>query len=267
MIYNENMQPVSQPSKNTTASSGLSSEELNTYRNHGFVELDGRFSADEVAVWQAECDRLLGLTTLLHPDNLRFEFANDKVWKFDPLVDISPVFARLAADPRVLGPLSVIYGGRKPMLFKDKLIYKPAGTRGNGLHQDYANWQGFPTSLITVTIAIDGGTRENGCTEIFAGHTRGLITEPGKKGYMLDPAQIDEGTVRYFESQPGDIALFHCCTPHRAGENRSANQRRQLFLTYNDSADGDLYLAHYWHMWNYRTGPLDADSKIRAYFR
>jgi len=266
LLYDGAMSTAIQPQKTTPPATGLSPSELDEYRDGGFVRLGGRFTVDEVALWQAECQRLLGLTELIHSDNLRFEFAKGQVWKFDPLVDISPVFAQLAHDPRILGPLSTIYGGRKPTLFKDKLIYKPAGTRGNGLHQDYTWWQSFPTSMITVTIAIDGGTRENGCTEIFAGHSRGLISELGTLAY-LDPAQIDEGTVRYFESQPGDFALFHCFAPHRAGENRSTGQRRQLFLTYNDSADGDHYRAHYRHMWDYRRTALDAADRARAYFR
>lgn len=242
----------------------LSATEQGEYRQGGYLSLAGRFGADDVAAWRAECDRLLGLGDLLHPDNLRFEMADGKVWKFDPLVDISPVFAALAHDPRILDPLASLYGGRRPALFKDKLIYKPPGTRGNGLHQDYAYWQGFPTSLVTVTIAIDGGTRENGCTEIFAGHDWGLMSEPMGG---LDETRIDPATVRYFESEPGDMALFHCFAPHRAGENRSSSPRRQLFLTYNDSADGEHYDAHYRHMWNYRTASLDETARKRAYFR
>ena len=152
------------------STNGLTESELSDYQSRGFVPLDGRFTADEVAAWQAECDRLLGFKDLLDPDNLRFEFAKGHVWKFDPLVDISPLFAQLSRDPRILAPLSTIYGGRDPVLFKDKLIYKPPGTHGSGLHQDYTWWQGFPTSMITVTIAIDGGTRENGCTDPHSTH-------------------------------------------------------------------------------------------------
>jgi len=262
--------PVAAPS-----AAGLTPAELADYQRIGFVRLGGRFSADEVAKWREECTRLLNLSHLIDENNLRLEMANRKscpnqgkgtIWKFDPLVDISPVFAQLARDPRITAPLAALYDGREPVLFKDKLILKPPGTHGNGLHQDYTWWQGFPTSLVTVTIAIDGGTRKNGCTEIFAGHTRGLLTEPGKLSF-IEPGVVDEGTVNHFESQPGDIALFHCFAPHRAGENRSSEHRRQLFLTYGDSADGDHYQAHYRHMWDYRKAPMEPADRERAFFR
>ena len=54
------------------STAGLTSSELADYQRTGFVRLGGRFSADEVATWQAECDRLLGLGEVRHPDNLRF---------------------------------------------------------------------------------------------------------------------------------------------------------------------------------------------------
>ena len=117
-----------------------------------------------------------------------------------------------------------------------------------------------------MTIAIDSGTRENGCTEIYAGHAGGLLHEPGVLGF-LDAALIDPKTLQLFESQPGDFALFHCFAPHRAGENRSTKPRRQLFLTYNDSADGDHYQAHYRHFRQYSRDSLDAETRARAYFR
>ena len=44
-------------------------------------------------------------------------------------------------------------------------------------------------------------------------------------------------------------------------------QRRQLFLTYCDSADGDHYDAHYHHMWGYRKDTLEPAERERAFFR
>ena len=35
--------------------------------------------------------------------------------------------------------LSSIYNGYESVLFKDKLIFKPADSHGNGIHQGY-NW-------------------------------------------------------------------------------------------------------------------------------
>jgi hypothetical protein len=87
------------------SATSLTPAERAEFARSGYLRLAGRFAAGEVAAWRAECDRLLGLTDHIHPDNLRVEMAGGRVWKFDPLVDISPVFAALARDPRITAPL------------------------------------------------------------------------------------------------------------------------------------------------------------------
>lgn len=239
-----------------------------TYHADGFVNLPGLIDTGSIARIAAAIDDLPRRHAhLIAEDNIRFEFANGRVWKWDPVIDLCPEIAELVRDRRIMDVLRDIYGGREGRLFKDKLIIKPPGSRGNGLHQDYTYWQGFPTSLLTVTVSIDSGTRENGCTEIYTGlHTRGLLHEPGYLGDLPDAA-VAGHTPQYFESHPGDVAIFHCWAPHRAGVNSSPKPRRQLFLTYHDSADGDHYAAHYRHMVEYRTRHLPEADRARHSIR
>src|SRR5207302_10362509 len=100
---------------------------------------------------------------------------------FDRVVDLSPACRRLAEDGRLLAALGVLYGD-EARLFKDKLIYKPPGVKGYGLHQDWIAWKGFPRSFLTVLVPIDASTVANGCTEVFPGyHHQGcLSTEDGQ---------------------------------------------------------------------------------------
>jgi len=252
----------------TTTMPALSEAQVRSYDETGYLHLPGLIPADETAVIAAAIDRLpIEQAGLIAPTNSRFEFVGEQVWKWDPVTDVCPAIATLAADPRILAAVSDLYEGRAPVPFKDKLILKPAGSRGNDLHQDYTWWQGFPTSLLTVTISIDAGTRANGCTEIYPGmHRAGLLHEPGYLGRLPD-AVVAGRQPLYFASQPGDVAIFHCFTPHRAGVNGSERPRRQLFLTYNDSRDGELYAAHYRHMHDYRVRSLPAEQRAGWYHR
>lgn len=252
----------------TTTMPVLTADQIRTWEDTGYLHLPGLLPASEIAAIAAAIDALPERhRDLIDPDNTRFEFTDGKIWKWDPVTDLCPEIAALARDPRILDAVAALYEGRAPVLFKDKLICKPAGSRGNGLHQDYTWWQGFPTSLLTVTISIDAGTRANGCTEIYPGmHRDGLLHEPGYLGMLKDDV-VAGRAPQYFESQPGDVALFHCFTPHRAGENRSERQRRQLFLTYNDSRDGDHYAAHYRHMHDYRTHDIPEAARARSHHR
>ncbi len=251
---------------------GLDKEQQAAFHRDGFLHLRGVFGAEDVAAWREAAEALLSRDDLVHPDNLRIAFVKGSgvglrpVWKIDPFVDLHTTFGALTRDRRILDVLASLYEGREPRLFKDKLIYKPPGGHGSGIHQDYHWWQGFPTSLISVMVAIDPANETNGCTEVFPGYQQGLLTEAGKWTHLKDSAvkEIDKGTP--IITDPGDIALFHCHTPHRAAANHSSQFRRQAFLTYNDSRDGEHYFAHREHFWRYVTMNREADAKRRAYF-
>jgi ectoine hydroxylase-related dioxygenase (phytanoyl-CoA dioxygenase family) len=75
---------------------------------------------------------------------------------------LSPAFAKLALGERTVGATSSLYGERA-CLFKDKLIFKPPGAAGYALHQDYTSWDSFPESFVTVIVAIDPSSAQNGC--------------------------------------------------------------------------------------------------------
>lgn len=218
-------------------------------------------------------DRALSLSRefQLEPKyNLRFEMlADDQPWKIDPFVSISPLFSALVRDRRIMDRLACLYDGYEAVLFKDKLIFKPPDSHGNGLHQDYNWWQGFPHSLLTVSVALDASTKENGCTELWTGHHQGFLHEPGSLDKtQIDPERLANEARVYVELEPGDIAIFTCFTPHAAAANTSDSARRMLFLSYNDSRDGEHYAAHYEHFRWYRTRPdrMEEAERTKYYF-
>ena len=71
----------------------------------------------------------------------------------------------------ILGPLASLLGD-EPSLFKDKLILRPPGTEGYGLHQDYAyyGWTGVPADqILAVQIAIDDADADTRFAAAVAG--------------------------------------------------------------------------------------------------
>lgn len=254
----------------------LDKVEIGEYEKKGYLILRGVFHMDEIEVYRQESheliDRAMTICSEFRLDpiyNLRFEMLGDgQPWKIDPFVSISPLFSALVRDRRIMDRLASLYDGYEAVLFKDKLIYKPPNSHGNGIHQDYNWWQGFPHSLLTVSIALDESIQKNGCTELWTGHHKGFLHEPGS----LDKATIDRGRLEgeehiYVELAPGDIAIFTCFTPHAAASNSSDSDRRILFLSYNDSRDGEHYTAHYEHFRWYRTRPdIMSEAEREKYF-
>lgn len=244
-----------------------------TFHEKGYLVLRGLFTEEEVAAWSAESDRLVGLSDLIHEDNLRVGFRTNRegeryIEKFDPLVDISPVFEALARDERILTPLREIYND-DALLFKDKLIFKWPGVAGYTMHQDAAMWQPFPfETLISVMVAIDGADESNGGLELFARYHDRLLSTPGEiRNMNEEERKLVTGPGELVETSPGDVILFHALTPHQSGYNTSDRTRRQLYLTYNPAKHGNLYDAHYDHFRTYATRHLSDEAKQKKFFR
>lgn len=246
---------------------GLTESELAQYHEHGYIVKKGLLGelAEQL---QSEADALLAMSELQLDGNLRLEMSGDpsRIWKIDPFTDLSPFWGRMVRDRRICDALASIYEGREPRLLKDKLIYKPPHTKGNPLHQDYTWWQGLPTSAISVCIAVDYTTVENGATTLYPGkHHQGLLKPPGKLTF-LDRAMVDSVEPDVVCAEPGDVIFFGCFTPHEAGPNTTDGFRRQIFLTYNDSADGEWRAAHYDHFFSYRLQGNDEETKAKSFY-
>jgi ectoine hydroxylase-related dioxygenase (phytanoyl-CoA dioxygenase family) len=138
-------------------------------------------------------------------------------------------------------------------LSKDKLIFKPPGALGYARHQDYISWRSFPTTFLTVIVAIDPSGADNGATEVFpVYYQRGCLTARDGMYHELSPDMVDLSRGVMLNLQPGDIALFSGYTPHRSASNRSQQFRRLLYLSYNASSDGgEQREKHYaeFHQW------------------
>jgi hypothetical protein len=214
-----------------------------------------------------ESTLLAGRRDLISTRNLRCRFrphvanASSLFETYDPITDLSPAAAAIAADTELLAALQQLYGEAAD-LFKDKLIYKPAGCPGYPLHQDWIAWPGFPRSFLTVLVPYERATLANGCTIAYAGYHRdGSLSLADGEFHELPSSLVDEARAVPLELDPGDVAIFSGFTPHRSSENRSAGSRRQLYLSYNRRSEGgDQRGAHYeeFHRWLRRRLPPES---------
>src|SRR5262245_33724116 len=138
----------------------LTEAQVRSYHERGFLVLRGVFAPAEMALVSMEAERLLLRKDLIDTRNLRCRWqpgcdSGECLFEtFDPVIDLSPLLASLARDPRLLSALGALYG-EEAFLFKDKLIFKPPTAKGYDLHQDYIAWQCFPRRFVTAAVAID----------------------------------------------------------------------------------------------------------------
>lgn len=127
----------------------------------------------------------------------------------------------------------------EPCLFKEKVNYKLPGGGGFEAHQDAPAFQSFGQRYhITLLVAVDAQTRENGCLE-FSDPVPMYETLAQSPGGTIDPTLEAQRPWRPLELAAGDVVFFDSYLPHRSGPNRSAEPRRALYITYNRRSEGD----------------------------
>jgi 2-aminoethylphosphonate dioxygenase len=249
----------------------LTREQVRAYHDDGYLVLRNVFSKERVASLGEEGDRIAREhADLIDPRNMRVRFrphveTGDPVFEvFDPIADLSPHADEVARDTYLLDILHDIYG-EPAKLFKEKLIYKQAGAIGATLHQDWIGWPGFPETFLTVLVAIDPFTHENGATEVYPGlHKSGYLSPKDGQHHLLSEDSLGATPVTLL-LEPGDIAIFGCFTPHKSAPNNSQASRRGYFISYNASSDGGYqYTKHYreFHDWIRAKSPVDIRDQL-----
>ena len=141
--------------------------------------------------------------------------------------------------------------GQTMVLFKEKLNLKPPGGSGFAPHLDGPSLrmalqgENGPKTFVTVMVAIDNMTSQNGCLRVVKGpwaqddtveviqpEANGNPDAGGRAGAI--PLQVAE-TLEFedLSCEGGSIAAFGEWTPHRSTANTSPFPRRAVFLTYN----------------------------------
>ncbi len=128
--------------------------------------------------------------------------------------------------------------GEPAVMFKDKINFKLPGGDGFKPHQDQqAGWSVYASLFITVMVAVDDATAENGCLEIAPGHhKRGLL---GPEWRPLSASDMVGFELKPLSARAGDVVFFDSYVPHGSQPNLSDGPRRVLYVTYNRSREGD----------------------------
>ena len=213
------------------------------WASHGWMLLPEFLGTDELGPLRGEADRLIDRKEYFDERGV-VPFSPTRSDRLDPVTDLAPLFAALAADPRLLGLAGSVLGGQ-PQLMKDKFIAKPSGANGYGTHQDGAYWVGLGVDfdrMLTIAIFLDDAKAAQGPIECASGFHRTLLTGPDG---AIDPDDCTLGSFAVIEANAGDVLLLHSLTPHRSGPNRSDRMRRALLFSYGVDDKPDLYGRYY----------------------
>ena len=154
---------------------GFSEADVEAYWREGLGDREGDVRFRRRVRLDRRCDRLWG-SVVVDRSNPRVQWRKHQdgvevADRIDPVLDISPAFAALVADARLVAAVSRLLDGTAAP-FKAKLIAKRPGTGGYGLHQDYPYWAKLGLAageFVNALVPFDPFDAANGSPEMFSG--------------------------------------------------------------------------------------------------
>ena len=227
------------------------------FEKEGYLIVENLLSTEEVERCQAEIHRLHAFAAGHESDAekaraeiarrhvQREPFAKDETQannlpvlrKAENTRQYSEVFRDLAQHPKLIEVIQELTGSDDLLLFRSTLMFKPAfHGSSHGLHQDSAYWPMDPPNLVTVSIALNDATPENGCFKVIPkSHLWGMQSW-GNIAREQDAKLTDRTEV---EAQQMDVPLaagsalfFHSLMVHGSGPNTTPNPRNTALYAY-----------------------------------
>jgi len=205
----------------------LSQAEVEAYQRDGQLTPQHRLSPDLLARMTRSIEALIEANADIRPEQLvgaHIKKSDDTgVRGVEDLLDLACHPDILDAVEQVMGPDLILWGSQ--------VFSKPAGD-GMAIpwHQDGQYWPVRPLRTVTVWIAIDPATVENGCMRVIPGtHKDGLLEHASSddQGLALNQGLtgVDESAARDVELEPGQFSLHDVMLIHGSNANTSGKRR------------------------------------------
>jgi len=230
----------------------LTEEQKQQWEEDGFLILSDLLTDEEkllFAQWAAE---ILSWPEYQGKWMIYYEYSKDEYRKkmISRIENFSPYHDGLNAiirGPTIVQTLSQLSSTCEPfVLFKEKINYKLPHGGGFPPHQDAPAYNQFGQDVhITVMIAVQDATLENGCLEVVrGGHKLGLLPQNQSDGTLLE-SYVQSSIWEPLLVKAGDVLIFGSFLPHRSGVNKTDSPRTAFYLTYNRLSQGDLRERYY----------------------
>lgn len=241
----------------------LSEAQFEQYQTDGYLVVENALSQDTI---EQTTDRLREYThgdrdpeqfeSQIEPrvkrGELDVEDEGNAVRKFEGLgmVETDDVFDDIANNDTITTVAEQLLGEHLKLLRSAAMFKPPSVGSEKGLHQDAAYYPIQPRDHLTVWIALDDATPENGCMTVIPGaHKDGLLEHEADEyetDIVINDTDYSEDDLVELPMAAGDALFTHCLVPHYTAPNTTENWRRALIMSYMDSRsrftkpDGEL---------------------------
>lgn len=222
-----------------TLSKVLSDEQLRSFHDDGYLIVRHLFSTVEV---QALLDNFMDMHArgpipgCFEPKAP--EEAGGDILKLYPRMmhphRVNQLALRYLLDERLRAVLTELFG-EEPLAAQSMLYFKPAGARGQALHQDNFFLKVEPGTCIAAWVALDPADRQNGGLEVVPGTHEMDIFCPEEAdqtvSFTRDYVPVPRGLeVVPVDLEPGDVLFFNGQLVHGSQPNRTPDRFRRSFI-------------------------------------
>lgn len=161
----------------------------------------------------------------------------EQLWQ--DLIPNDPFWVRLISDDRLLD-VAQEFIGPNIALFASHYLCKPAGTGLTVLwHQDGSYWPLAPMEVVTLWLAVDDSTPENGCMRVIPGTQHVELQKLKERRDVenvlnseIDAGFVDESKAVDVILKAGDVSVHHPNVIHGSKANTSTKRRCGLTIRY-----------------------------------
>ena len=222
----------------------VNSEEIRKYKKYGFIKKKKFFNKKKISDLLKSIKKIKTKNTI--NKNIFRYFENSILNKNKKILVRSENFYRKDKNlTKIINDKGIKLIVKKllkknPILFKEKINFKPSGCTADTLHQDsQAGWYIFTKKFVNVLISIEKSTLKNGCLQFdISGNNCSKLIK--KDMLPLKYNELKKPKFKSFELDVGDVIFFNSYIPHKSGPNKSKKSRIQIYLTYNSISAGNF---------------------------
>lgn len=206
----------------------LSSEQIKSYHERGYLSPIAVLSEAEVAAYRAKLEAIeaAGSESARH---LRFK-PHLLFTDFDELI----------RHPKILDAVDGVIGPNILCWATNFFTKEPQTTSYISWHQDLAYWGLDPDDIVTAWVALSPATVESGCMRFVPGtHKMDVVSHKDtfaednllSRGQEIE-VEVDENEAVDVVLQPGEMSLHHVKLIHGSNRNRSDDRRIGFAIRY-----------------------------------
>ncbi len=226
----------------------LSSEQLKQYREDGYMVIPDFLSQDEVRRTQDGIQKVILKRKNQTSDQGGFnlEKVGDENFNAAAKAKEAGLFRKIQGAALYVPEIRDIFTGKKtldvmedlmgPDLYyhSSKVMFKPAnGGAPKPWHQDAAYWRQYDPRQITIWIALDDATEENGCVWAIPGsHKLGHIPHVHQE-LQVEESRIDLKKAIPVPVKSGGLLIFDSLVLHMSKKNTSDKNRCAIICDYD----------------------------------